>query len=92
MKIDASSPAPAVSGDRIKLEQAAVEFETLLLSQMLRSAREASSEENATGGAGMGSESIMEIAEQQMAKLLAAAGGLGMAKTVVEQTDASGAL
>lgn len=66
-----------------QVEQAAQQFEALLLSQMLRSAREA-------GGAGgwLGSEDgvsapLLEMAEQQVAALLASAGGLGLAALVV---------
>ncbi|MCS7043044.1 MAG: hypothetical protein NZR01_09650 [Bryobacteraceae bacterium] len=56
------------------------QFEALLIGQMLRSMREAggSSWAGSEGGeAGLG---LMEMAEQQLALAMAAAGGLGLAK------------
>jgi Rod binding domain-containing protein len=65
-----------------KLHDAATQFESLLIGDMLRSVRE-------SGGGWMGGEdqsagSIIEMAEQRFAQLLAAGGGLGMAKLVTE--------
>ena len=68
-----------------KIRQAAIDFEALLLGQMLKSAREASgggltgddaddSQENST---------LVELGEQQFARALASSGGLGIAKMVI---------
>lgn len=51
---------------------AAQEFEALLIAQMLRSARE---DEGASG-------TMMEFAEQQVAQMISASGGLGLAGLV----------
>lgn len=66
-----------------KLERAAVDFESLLVAQMLKSARESSaSTYNAAEEDNSGS-SLMDMAEQQFAQSLAAAGGLGIGKMVI---------
>lgn len=76
------------------IRAAAVEFEALLVAQMLRSMREAS------GGGWLGGEeqdaafSLMEMAEQCLATALAAQGGLGLARLVeqslADQTSRTG--
>jgi Rod binding domain-containing protein len=69
-----------------RIRQCATDFEGLLLSQMLRSAREA-------GGGGLTGDSedendanstMVELGEQQFAQALASRGGLGIAKMVVQ--------
>lgn len=67
------------------IRAAAAEFEALLVAQMLRSMREAG------GGGWLGCDeqdaafSLMEMAEQCLATVLAAQGGLGLAR-LVEQS------
>jgi flagellar protein FlgJ len=72
----------ADSGEAVR--DAAGKFEALLLAQMLRSARESDS-----GGGGAegepGADSLLEIAEAHLAELLAARGGLGLARLIVQQ-------
>ena len=67
-----------------KVQQAAKDFEALLLAQMLKSAREASgsglSGDDADSGA---SSTMIELGEQQFAQALASSGGLGIAKIVM---------
>jgi flagellar protein FlgJ len=66
------------------LKQAAAEFESLLIAEMLKSVREASS----GGWLGAGEEKagavMVDLAEQQFAQALAAGGGLGLAGILVE--------
>ncbi|SRR5579885_2610145 len=66
-----------------KLRDVAQQFEALLLSQMLKLARES----GAAGWLGTGddqsSSSAMELAEEQFAQALSARGGLGLSKLVV---------
>lgn len=63
--------------------EAAQEFEALLLAQMLRSVRESAAE----GGYGEDTEEsgglMLELAEQELAKAMAARGGLGLAAMAV---------
>lgn len=68
----ASLPDQSPQADRAKV--AAQDFEALLIAQMLRSARE---DEGSSG-------TIMEYAEQQVAQMISASGGLGLA-TLVER-------
>jgi Rod binding domain-containing protein len=59
------------SGDVLK---AAEDFESLLIAQLLRVARESSESTE--------SDSVMEMAESQFASVLSASGGLGMARII----------
>jgi Rod binding domain-containing protein len=67
-----------------KIRKAAVDFEALLIAQMLKSARE-------SGGGMTGDEdeedetnsTVLELGEQQLAQILANNGGLGIAKMVI---------
>jgi len=74
--------APGNSGRN--LAQVAAEFESLLLGEMLKSFREAA----AAGGLGesddQASQTMMELAEQQFARTLAAQGGLGLRDLIVK--------
>ncbi len=63
---------------------AAAEFESILVAELLRSAREGGS----GGWLGSGEEkaggTMVELAEQQLAQALAAAGGLGLAALIAQ--------
>jgi flagellar protein FlgJ len=98
MTIDASLPTAATDGpkakqtDPKKLKETAQQFEALLISQMLKTARESN-----PGGLGgetddKSGDSMMDMAEQQLSQILAAGGGLGLAKLVIQgispKTDA----
>ena len=64
-----------------KIEDSAQDFESMLVAQMLRNMREASS-----GWLGTGDDTsatpAMEMAEESFAKSISASGGLGLAKMV----------
>ena len=69
--------------DAAKIQEAATQFEALLINQMLQSAR-------ASGGAGTSDDedtsetsSLVELSQQQFSQALASSGGLGIAKMVV---------
>ncbi len=66
------------------VKQAAVQFEALLVSQMLKSMREAGE----SGWLGTGEDQaggcMMEMAEEHLSQVLAAQGGLGLASLVVK--------
>jgi Rod binding domain-containing protein len=59
-------------------EEAAKEFESLLISQMLRSVREQDEGDSE-------SSTMLDVADQQFAKLLADHGGFGLARLIVGQ-------
>ncbi len=82
MQIEAVSGGATHSKDSPKkIQEAGTQFEALLLSQMLRSVREASS----LDGGDSASTPMMEMAEQQFAQLLASKGGLGIAHMVSDR-------
>jgi Rod binding domain-containing protein len=74
---------PAPEAKPKKEEGAAKQFEALLIAQMLRSAREAASDEDSTAS------TMIEAGEQQFSQLLANSGGLGLAKLVVKGLQTS---
>jgi Rod binding domain-containing protein len=67
------------------IRQAATDFEALLLGQMLKSAREASSGGLTSDGVDDSQENstLVELGEQQFAQALASSGGLGIGKMVI---------
>jgi Rod binding domain-containing protein len=70
------------SRDPQKIADAARQFESLLIAQMVRSMREA--ECALSGGEDSANATAMEMAEQQFSQVLAANGGLGLASLVVK--------
>ena len=74
-----SEPKPA------RIEDAAKQFEALLIGQMLRSAREAASgdDDDSTRS------TMLDIGDQQFSKLLANNGGMGLARMVVSGLEQS---
>jgi Rod binding domain-containing protein len=78
------TPYGAAHDTSDKIRKGATDFEALLLTQMLRSAREAGG--MTLTGDDDGSDansSLLDLGEQQFAQALAASGGLGIAKMVV---------
>jgi len=71
--------------DPAKIRKSAIDFEAMLLNQMLRSAREAGDGGLTAGGSGdnQANSSLVELGEQQFAQALASSGGFGIAKMVV---------
>ncbi len=71
-----------ISGNPKKLAEAAKQFEALMITQMMKSARDTSgwlSEGDETG-----EDSSMSMAEEQFAQSMASNGGLGLAKMIVK--------
>lgn len=79
---------PSVSGAGIKAsdfkkpEDAAKQFEALLIEEMLKSARAGGSGDWIGDSEDQSGSALSEMAEQQFAQLLAANGGVGLAKLV----------
>ena len=65
-----------------KLSDAARQFESLLIGEMLKSARESNPDGWLGSGSDSGEESAMSFAEAQFAQAIASQGGFGLAKTV----------
>ena len=83
ISLSAAAPASA-RADKAKLKDAAGKFEAMLIAQMLKSARKTDSG-GWTGEADESTSSLMDMAEQQLADMLGAQGGLGIAHMVVTQ-------
>lgn len=81
--ITASGQDPHAVKQTAKLKDAASQFEAMLVTQMMQSAR--ASGDGSWAGSESGQDSTMvELGEQQFAQALAASGGLGIAKMVVK--------
>ena len=80
----AFSMTPAADNNPAKLKDAAGKFESMLIAQMLKSARKTDSG-GWTGEQDESDSTMMEMGEQQLADSLGAQGGLGLAKMVVSQ-------
>lgn len=73
----------ATSGrDPEKVKSAAQQFEALLIGQMLKAVRESSDSDGWMGTATGAEDSVMDYAEQQLASVLSAKGGLGLATLI----------
>ena len=91
MKIDAISAAaidaPVGSGPRPaagNTREAAQQFEALLLGQMLKTMRQAGEGGWLGTGDDQAGATMMEVAEERLAQMLASQGGLGLANMVVK--------
>jgi flagellar protein FlgJ len=76
--------ADGQSAEKAKLKDAAGKFEAMLIAQMLKSARKTDSG-GWSGESDESTSSMMDMAEQQLADMLGAQGGLGIAQMVVTQ-------
>lgn len=66
-----------------KILDAARQFESLLLEQILRTMRQ-SGQSGWMGSDDKASESLMDFAEQEFAKVMSAGGGFGLARTIAD--------
>jgi len=67
-----------------KVADAAEQFESLLIAQMLQSARSAAREDFGDGEEETQTSTVLDIAEQQFAQVMAHKGGLGLARLVTQ--------
>jgi len=70
-----------------KIGDAARQFESLLIGEMLKSARESNSDGWLGSGSDSGSESAMALAETQFAQAIASQGVFGLAKTIEQSVS-----
>jgi len=75
---------PVQPEDPAKIREAASQFEALLLAQMLKSVREAAGEGWLGAGGDEAGGMMLEVAQEHLAQVLAAQGGLGLANLVAE--------
>ena len=83
---EAALSEPRAQGQPKNVEEAAEQFEALLIGQMLRSAREAASSD----GEDNASATMLDVADQQFSQLLAHNGGLGLAQMIAKGLKPSG--
>jgi len=88
-----TTPAVAAShNDPVKVRDAACQFESLLIGQMMKSMRESSTGWLSDGDEDQAGSTATDMAEEQFANALAHQGGLGLARMVVaglEKADPS---
>ncbi len=88
VELSLAAALPSISGAGVKVsdfknpEEAAKEFEALLIEEMLKSARAGGSGDWMGDSEDQSGSALSEMAEQQFAQLLAANGGVGLAKLV----------
>ncbi|MBK7931852.1 MAG: hypothetical protein IPJ98_31545 [Bryobacterales bacterium] len=75
----AAATSAASAPDHRRLKQAATDFEGLLVAQLLRHARQAGDGGWMGTGEDKSSESMMEMAEESLARMMASQGCLGLA-------------
>jgi Rod binding domain-containing protein len=85
--LKAETAAGRLEKDPQKLAQAAKEFESLLLAQILKTARESGSGGWLGSGEGHGMSSTMELAETQLAQAMAEQGALGIGKLLASSVS-----
>jgi Rod binding domain-containing protein len=78
------SPEQIPAKNPTKLAEAAKQFEALMITQMMKSAREASGSGWLNEGDETGEDTATGMAEEQFAQALARSGGLGLAKMVIK--------
>jgi peptidoglycan hydrolase FlgJ len=84
-----TSIAPAESRNSpARIENAAKQFEALLMGQILKSMHEEGSNGWLGGGDDQSGESAMQLAEEQFAQALSSRGGLGLAKVITQGLSA----
>lgn len=87
--LDRNMPATPAAGAK-KQHEAATQFEALLIGQLLKAAKEASSGDAVFGGDEAGG-SLLELANQHLSQTLAAQGGLGLSKMIEKGLQAKAA-
>jgi flagellar protein FlgJ len=83
--LSAQNPQAKDSPERVK--QAAEQFEAILIGQMLKAARQDGSSGAFGSGDDAASQTGIEMAEQQLAGLMAARGGLGLSRLIVSNLE-----
>ena len=86
MAVSSTAHAPLPASPRKdspeNIADTARQFEGLLIAQMLKSARESSS--SGFGTDDHASDSVVEMAEQQLSSVLSSGGGLGLSRLIVQ--------
>jgi Rod binding domain-containing protein len=81
---------PPAPGNSKKIEDSAMQFEGLLIGQMLKSARESGSGSALGDDEDSSSETMLDVADQQFSQVLSNNGGLGLARLLVQGLSGPG--
>jgi len=86
MRIETSSVgfAPPANSQETKLREAAMDFEALLIAQVLHSFRGDAGDKGLNGDSNSSSSTMMEFAEQHLAQVMSRQGGLGLHQLIVQ--------
>src|ERR1051326_772635 len=82
-KIRAATPQAVGRNDPAKVRDAACQFESLLIGQIMKSMRDSSTGWLSDGDEDQAGSTATDMAEEQFASALARQGGLGLARMVV---------
>ena len=81
--LDSNAAPPANAANQQKrIHDAAQQFEALMVGEMLKAARDSSSDGWLGSGGSTGDDSAMDMAQSQFANALASGGGLGLASVI----------
>ena len=87
MPVTPNGQRPTVNGQRV--QDAAEQFESLMLTELLKTAREAGSEGGWMGTEDEPGQTNLDMAEQQVANVMAKAGGLGLRSFITHSLEPS---
>ena len=82
-----ADPATGGNGDRAKLEKVAQEFESMLLTQVLRDMRKSGAWDEESDQDTLGAQTMYETLDVELAGHLAKVQGLGLSKQLLEAFD-----
>ena len=86
----ASDASPQAVKKQKQMESAAEQFESLMMGELLKAARQAGSDGGWMGtGDDEAGQTSLDMAEQQVANVMAKAGGLGMKKFILQNLHPS---
>ena len=88
-KIGTATPPAANRNDPAKVRDAACQFESLLIGQLMKSMRESSTGWLSDGDEDQAGATATDMAEEQFAQALARQGGLGLSRMVVSGLEKS---
>jgi Rod binding domain-containing protein len=77
--IDSSNPSTGRKNDPARVQHAAQQFESLMISEMMKSIRESEESGPMAEEKDQAGSSALQLAEEQFAQVLASRGGLGLA-------------
>ena len=92
MQISSGLPIPTATPEQPTpktAEEAAKQFESLLIAQMLKSARD-SGWKSDDGDSDSQNETMLDLADQQFAQMLAQKGGLNLSRMILQGLERNG--